>query len=524
MVDDVRKRVAVIGGGIAGLAAAVRLRDLTPPGTDIIVYEQGGVLGGKLRTGELGGLPVERGAESFLTSAPDGGESAAVALAKRLDLGSSLVHPAKVPAALSIGGHLTPIPAGTLMGVPADPSSLGGVAHASGHDVDDGHPLLAEGADIAVGALVRSRYGAEIVDRLVDPLLGGVYAGRADGLSLEVTAPQLADAARVEHTLGAAVRAAQRARAATAVRPVFTAVEGGMTRLVAAAATASGARISLGLPVRDISRTAHGWRLLLGPVSTPPGPGFSASSTAGSRVPTPQTDDVDAVVLAVPARPASRLLSGVSAEVAEAIAVLDYASVALVGLALPPGTPLPDLSGFLVPPSEGTLVKAATFFTRKWPHLTAARPAAGRDAAAAGGWGAASAGGRDAASAGGRDAASARGWDAGNGPVIVRASLGRAGEQERLQFGDDVLLERARRELGELIGGELPPPAASWIQRWGGGLPQYSPGHRARVAFARRELPPGLALAGAAFDGVGIPACIASGERAAEDVSKALAA
>jgi oxygen-dependent protoporphyrinogen oxidase len=265
----------------------------------------------------------------------------------------------------------------------------------------------------------------------------------------------------VEHTLGAAVRAAQQARVAVAGRPVFSAVDGGMSRLVAAAATAGGARISLGLPVRDISRTAHGWRLLLGPV------------------PTPQTDDVDAVVLAVPAKPASRLLAGISPEAAEAVSVLDYASVALVGLALPPGTALPELSGFLVPPSEGTLVKAATFVTTKWPHL-------GREL------------------------------------VIVRASLGRAGEQERLQFDDEVLLERAQRELGELIGERLPAPAAAWIQRWGGGLPQYAPGHRDRVATARAALPDGLALAGAAFDGVGIPACIASGERAAEDVSKSL--
>jgi oxygen-dependent protoporphyrinogen oxidase len=161
--------------------------------------------------------------------------------------------------------------------------------------------------------------------------------------------------------------------------------------------------------------------------------------------------------------------------------VLDYASVALVGLALPPGTPLPELSGFLVPPSEGTLVKAATFFTRKWPHLAP-----------------------------------------GGGPVIMRASLGRHGEEERLQAGDAELIARARRELGELIGGQLPPPAGSWVQRWGGGLPQYSPGHAERVAAARAQLPPGLALAGAAFDGVGIPACIASGERAADDVSKSL--
>jgi oxygen-dependent protoporphyrinogen oxidase len=229
-----------------------------------------------------------------------------------------------------------------------------------------------------------------------------------------------------------------------------------MGRLVAAMVAAGGARISLGLPVRELSRVAGRWRLVLGPV------------------PAPQIDEVDAVVLAVPAKPAGRLWRGVALR-------LDYASVALAGLAFPPGTPLPELSGFLVPPSEGTLVKAATFVTRKWPHLA-------------------------------RD----------GGPVIVRVSLGRHGEEERLQFDDAVLVDRARQELDDLIGERLPPPAATWLQRWGGGLPQYAPGHRDRVAAVRAQLPPGLALAGAAFDGVGIPACIASGERAAEDVSKSL--
>ena len=468
-----RKRVAVIGGGIAGLAAAVRLRDLTPPGTDLIVYEQGGALGGKLRTGELGSVTVERGAESFLMSDADGGESAAVSLAKRLGLGDELVHPAAVPAALAIGGRLTPIPGGTLLGVPGDPAALDGVARpAAGLDRDEGRPLLGAGADVAVGRLVRERYGDEVVDRLVDPLLGGVYAGRADRLSLAVTMPQLASAARTEHTLRDAVRAAQAAGRRVPGRPVFGAVRGGMSRLVGAAATAGGARISLGLPVRELARTAHGWRLLLGPAAVPPGV---------SGGPGPQTDDVDAVVLAVPAKAAARLLAGVSAGAADAVGGLDYASVALVALALPPGTPLPALTGFLVPPSEGRSVKAATFFTTKWPHL---------------------------------------GGD--GGPVIVRASLGRSGEEERLQFDDAVLIERAHGELGELIGEELPPPAASWIQRWGGGLPQYAPGHLDRIAAARAALPAGLALAGAAFDGVGIPACVASGERAAEVVSKTL--
>ncbi|HET6481078.1 MAG TPA: protoporphyrinogen oxidase [Actinoplanes sp.] len=459
-----RKRVAVIGGGIAGLAAAVRLRELTPPETEIVVYEQSGTLGGKLRTGELGGVTVERGAESFLMTGSDGTESAAVALVKRLGLAPALVHPTRVPAALAFGGRLAPLPPGTLVGVPGDLSALGDVAHVSpGHDADSGRPLLRAGEDVAVGALVRDRYGDEVVDRLVDPMLGGVYAGRADRLSLEVTMPQLARTARLEHTLSAAVRAAQVASKRVPGQPVFGALDGGLSRLVGAAATASGAGISLGLPVRELARTANGWRLLLGPV------------------PAPRTDDVDAVVLAVPAKPSARLLDPVAPVAAEAVGELGYASVALVALALPPGTSLPGLSGFLVPPSEGTLVKAATFVSRKWE-----RPA--------------------------------------GAPVIVRVSLGRAGEEERLQFDDAVLTERARRELGGLLGRELPVPIASWVQRWGGGLPQYAPGHRARLAAARAALPAGLALAGAAFDGVGIPACVASGERAAEDLSKRLAA
>ncbi|MEV8506458.1 FAD-dependent oxidoreductase [Actinoplanes sp. NPDC051475] len=464
-MESVRKRVAIVGGGIAGLAAAVRVRDRAPAGTEIIVYEQAGRLGGKLRTGELAGTTVERGAESFLMGAPDGSESAAVRFARRLGLGDSLVHPSPIPAALAIGGRLEKVPGGTLVGVPGDLSLLGTVAQpAPGADVDEGRPLLAEGEDVAVGALVRARYGDEIADRLVDPMLGGVYAGRADRLSLATTMPALARAARTEHTLSAAVRAAQAASVRVPGRPIFAAVDGGMNRLIGAAAAASGARISLGLPVRELTRTAHGWRLLLGPV------------------PAPQTDDVDAVVLAVPARPAARLLAGVDLSAAAEIETLDYASVALVAFALPPGTPLPDLSGFLVPPSEGMLVKAATFFTRKWAHL-----------------------------------------DREGGPVIVRASLGRAGEEQLLQHDDAVLAATAHAELGRLLGAELPPAAASWVQRWGGGLPQYAPGHLDRVALARAALDhPGLALAGAAYDGVGIPACVASGESAADDVLKHL--
>ncbi|GAA2474357.1 protoporphyrinogen oxidase [Winogradskya humida] len=465
-LHGVRKRVAVIGGGVAGLAAAVRIRDQAPADTEIIVYEQSGRLGGKLRTGDIAGTQVERGAESMLMSSPDGGESAAIRFARRLGLGDSLVHPAAIPAALAIGGKLERVPAGTLVGVPGDLSTLGAVATPkAGADRDEGRPLLAEGEDIAVGELVRARYGAEVADRLVDPMLGGVYAGRADRLSLATTMPALARTARTEHTLAGAVRAAQAASVRAPGRPIFASLAGGMSSLIGAAAAASGARISLGLPVRELQRTAHGWRLLLGPV------------------PMPQTDDVDAVVLAVPASPAARMLAGIDLSAAAEVEVLGYASVALAAFALPPGTELPELSGFLVPPGEGTLVKAATFFTRKWSHLAT-----------------------------------------GDGPVIVRVSLGRDGEQERLQYDDSVLAATAHAELGRLLDTELPQPTASWVQRWGGGLPQYAPGHLDRVALARAALNdhPGLALAGAAFDGVGVPACVASGEKAADDVLKYL--
>lgn len=460
-----RKRIAIIGGGITGLAAAVRLRDRAPADTEITVYEQSSVLGGKLRTGELAGITVERGAESFLFSGAGGVESAAVRFVRRLGLGDALVHPSTGSAAIAVDGSLVPMPVGTLLGVPADPARLGAVAPADADaDRDLGVPVL-DGTDVAVGELVRRRFGDAVVDRLVDPLLGGVYAGRADRLSLAMTIPGLAAAARREHTLVNAVRAARAAAVRVPGRPVFAAVAGGMSRVVAAASTACAARIALGSPIRELTRTADGWALVLGPA------------------PAPVVEVVDAVVLAVPAAAAARLLRGVDGDAASTVGALDYAGVALIALALPPGTPLPELSGFLVPATEGTLVKAATFITTKWGHLR--RP---------------------------------------DGPVIVRASAGRAGEEQRLHPPDDTLAATVHAELGALIGRDLPAPLAAWTQRWGGGLPQYAPGHLDRVAAARRRLTahPGLATAGAAYDGVGIPACVQSGENAADDVLKFL--
>ncbi|MEV0722407.1 protoporphyrinogen oxidase [Micromonospora purpureochromogenes] len=459
-------RVAVVGGGIAGLAAAVRLRDRAPAGTEITVYEQSGALGGKLHTGELAGQPVEFGAESFLMRDPAGGESAAVTLIRRLGLAGKIVHPTVGQAALAVDGGLRPVPGGTLVGVPGDLARVATVAKpAADADRDGGRPLLGPDEDVAVGTLVRARLGDQVVDRLVDPMLGGVYAGRADDLSLVTTMPALARAARVEHTLTGAVRAAQAAAPRAPGAPVFGTLAGGLSTLVEAAATASGATIRLHAAVRELTPTADGWRLTVGPTRDP------------------ELVEADAVVLALPARPAARLLAPVTPEVATTIGGLDYASVALVTLALP-NPELPALSGFLVPATEGLLIKASTFFTTKWGHL--ARP---------------------------------------DGMALVRASVGRYGDETSLHLADPDLVATVHRELSGVLGVALPAPLASHVQRWGGALPQYAPGHGDRVAAARtalRAAHPTLVLAGAGLDGVGIPVCVRSGETAAEEIIEAL--
>ncbi|MGC3860414.1 protoporphyrinogen oxidase [Micromonospora chersina] len=459
-------RVAIVGGGITGLAAAVRLRDRAPTGTEITVYEQSGRLGGKLRTGELAGGPVEFGAESFLMRDPAGGESAAVTLIRRLGLAGSIVHPTVGQAALVVDGGLRPVPGGTLVGVPGDLDRVAAVAQpAAAADRDGGAPLLPPDADVSVGALVRDRLGDEVVDRLVDPMLGGVYAGRADDLSLVTTMPALARAARVEHTLVGAVRAAQAAAPRAPGAPVFGTLAGGLSTLVEAAARESGATIRRDAAVRELRPTPTGWRLTVGPARDP------------------EFVEADAVLLAVPARPAARLLAGPAPEVATAVGGLDYASVALVTMALPEPE-LPELSGFLVPATEGLLIKASTFFTTKWGHLR--RP---------------------------------------DGLALVRASVGRYGDETSLQLTDDDLVATVHRELSKVLGTPLPTPVARHVQRWGGALPQYTPGHLGRVAAARtalRAAHPTLALAGAGYDGVGIPVCVRSGETAAEEIITAL--
>ncbi len=459
-------RIVVIGAGIAGLAAALRLHDTLGSAADVTVCEGASWLGGKLRTGEIGGRVVETGAETFLTRKPDdpaGGPSAAVRLAGRLGLAENLTTPATLSASVLRDGVFAPMPGGTLMGVPAD---LSVVDWAPVHDadIDRGGPVLGPEQDVTVGSLVRERMGDAVVDRMVDPLLGGVYAGRADDLSVTVTMPGLAAALRDEHTLQAAVRRTLAARVPGGAP--FASVPGGLSGLVEAMVAAMPTvRIRTGCPVRAVRPDAGRWRLDVGATRDH------------------ETIEADAVVMAVPGRPSARLLAGVNEAAAEAMGTLDYASIGLVTYVLPPGsldhTPLAGRSGALVPAVEGRMAKAITVFSTKW----APQP---------------------------------------DGHVLMRASVGRYGDTAALGYDDQTLVKLVHEDLGGVAGSPLPAWTDARVFRWGGALPQYTPGHSVRIARARAALPPTVVLAGAAYDGVGIPACIASGERAADNLVETL--
>lgn len=485
--QPVLPQVVIVGGGIAGLAAAFYLRD--EPVT-VTVLEGSPQIGGKLAVSEVAGIPVDAGAEALLSRRPEG-----VGLVRAAGLAGELTEPATTAAGIWSRGQLHRLPGRQFMGVPADFGELAGSGLLSPAGLararqDMSLPATSRNDDVSVASHVGARFGTELVDRLVDPLLGGVYAGRSEDLSFEATMPGLAAESRRHASLAEAAAALLPApgepapgepaagpgrppagggndgAASPARRSVFTTLTGGLGSLPAAVAAASGARIRTGVMVRELARTPGGWRL-----------------TAGSAH-NPERLTADAVVLAVPARPAGRLLAGVSGTgVAQAgLAGIPYASMAIVTFAFPSAAfpRVPAGSGFLVPAVDGRAVKAVTFSTVKWPHLRSAAP----------------------------------------GLILLRCSLGRTGEEALLQRDDRELAALAVSDLAAATG-VRGSPAAVRVTRWGGALPQYFVGHRERVARIQAAVAgqPGLAVCGAAYEGLGIPACIATGASAARQVA-----
>jgi oxygen-dependent protoporphyrinogen oxidase len=476
MTTPTTPHVVVIGGGIAGLAAAFFLRDEP---VRVTVLEGSPRLGGKLSASEVAGVSMDEGAEALLARRPEG-----INLITAAGLGADLVSADVTSSAIYSRGVFRSLPRRQFMGVPGDLDELAATGVISAEGVARARaesPRPAEETDVSVTTFIGSRLGVEVVDRLVDPLLGGVYAGRSQDLSFQATLAPLAAASRKRPTLTEAVaslRPAPGTPAGTSAddggskpAPIFVTLTTGLGALPEAIAKASTADLRTNAMARELRRTEVGWRLTIG-------------SAAG-----PEYLDADAVILATPAAPAARLLRETVREAAAQLEQIPYASMAIITLAFrAEDFPAQQRSGYLVPAVDGRDVKAATFSTVKWPHLT-------------------------------------QGADPRHPVHIVRCSVGRSGEVAVLQRDDNDLAALAAAELAETIG-ITARSVAQRVTRWGGSLPQYNVGHLDRVARIRQSVAeqPGLAVAGAAYDGIGIPACIATARSAADQVLAHLAA
>lgn len=474
------RTLAVVGAGVSGLAAA---RAAALRGMHVTVFEAADRAGGCLSRTDLGGfLPggADDGAEAALNRRPEArdliGDLALDPVFPSRRHGSRLVTP----------NGASPIPAGTLMGVPADAESLRGVLSDRGVERVAAETLTPPvDGDVSCGEFLAARLGDEFVDRVVDPLVGGVYAGRCRELSLEATIPALLPAARQGTSVLDTVRSVLRSRARTAGAdipgagrtqsgtraadeeppPVFLSLAGGMNRIVPALVAdleARGASMRWREPVRAVA--------------------------AGGLVQTEGgTEEFDSVVVALPAWAARSVLVEGDPQAAGGLGGLldgiDYATSAVVTAVLRDRNAPLEGSGFLVPPALGGLVKASTFSSNKWPWMAEALPDDHR---------------------------------------VVRVSVGRRGDEEWTGIDDEALVQRAFAEWQGLTGydGDL---LHAEVKRWVRALPQYGPGHAQRVAQidAAASRLPGIHLAGSYLDGVGVPACIG---RAALTVDRLTAA
>jgi oxygen-dependent protoporphyrinogen oxidase len=458
-------RVVVIGGGISGLAAAREVRTLLDgaPDLDVVVLEGSPLAGGKLRVESVAGVEVDVGAEALLARRPEG-----VGLVSALGLDGRRISPTTTATQVFAGGALHPLPARTLMGIPA---SLDAVRQAGVLSTDALTWLMAERSteplkplteDVAVGELVRTRLGDEVVQRLVDPLLGGVYAGRADELSLQATIPMLAAKLRDGGSLmNVAGELTEPPPTSGTPAPMFTSLRGGLGRVVDRLALSGLFEVRTETIARGVRRTPTGFVIEIGSAAEP------------------AAIEADAVIVATPAAKAAQLLRDVAPAAATDLAAIQTASMAVITLAFREAD-LPVGSGFLVGSAEGLTVKAATFSTQKWPMET-------------------------------------------GGLIVMRASVGRAGDTTTLWREDEDLIALVRADLHRMIGLDATPIDAL-VTRWGGGLPQYAVGHVQRVERIRAAVAqvPGLAVCGASYDGVGIPACIGTATAAAARAVEAL--
>jgi protoporphyrinogen/coproporphyrinogen III oxidase len=447
----------VVGGGISGLTAAYRLRVATGDQSSITLFDPADRLGGVLRTERVGAQPMDVGAEAFVVRRPE-----VPALLAELGLADRQLGTTGVRPLIYSQDRLHRLPPGTLVGIPSSAESMAGLvddATLARIASEPSRPLdWRPGSDPCVANLVADRFGEQVVTRSVDPLLSGVYAGSAATIGVCSAAPSLA--AALDAGAANLTEAVGRALPPATDGPVFGAVDGGYTVLVDELARRS--RVNwVQAAVEAVEEEAHGWSL---------------------RDNTGTCWRADAVILAIPASRLAGLIHGVAPRSAAAAGRIASASSAIVALAVPVNSSLPDHSGVLVASGERLRAKAITLSSRKW----------------------------------GRRGAS-------GDPELLRLSFGRFGTPDDIAqcASDDELLAWAVADLAAVFGAAIEPVDVC-VRRWIDAMPQYGPGHADVVAEVRAGLPPTLAVAGSYLDGIGVPACVGAAGRAATRVVRAV--
>ncbi len=452
------RRFAVIGGGVSGLSAALRLRDLAKQhgaNVDIELYESADRIGGCARTVREGDLLMELGADSFLIGKPR-----ATALLQRLHLEQHVVEtpPQFRGARIVHGGRLRPMPPEFRLFAPTSLRALlrsgllspAGIARAALEPIV---PPRREAQDESVASFVARRFGNEVLERLAQPLIGGIYSGDPRQLSAQAT---LAQYVELERRYGSLLRGLMRSTNGAAAR--LASLRDGMGSLADAMASELDGVIRTGMRAMELSRTGDRWTIE-----------FAEGQTA----------DADGVICATPAYGAAQMLRQTDSQLAALLERIRYNSIATVNLVYDRTAALgiPACTGFVVPAREHRAITAATFSSQKYPNRATERT------------------------------------------VLVRAFLGGAFAPELLDCSDGRLTQLAHRELSLLAGASM-EPRESLVMRWRGVLPQYGVGHVELLANIERRAAQigGLALAGSAYHGVGIPDCIGSGESGAESI------
>jgi oxygen-dependent protoporphyrinogen oxidase len=457
-------RVAIIGGGISGLAAAFALEEYRRAGTaEYILYESSSRFGGVLRTEHIQGCIVEAGPDSFITEKPWAAD-----LCRALGLGDQLIgsNDADRKTYILVRGRLIPIPDGLMFMVPTKilPTALSPLFSWSTKlrmAQELLHPPHAVQSDESVASLVERHYGPEMVDRLADPLLSGVYGGEAATLSVRAVLPRFAEMERTHGSLGRAILAARKKMLRSANKPapsLFTSLKNGMQQLAETIVPRLDQNsLRPNSTVQSIQQEGGRWIV-------------TADSTSES---------FDAVILALPTNAAAKLLSTANAQLSAELAAIQYSSSITVGLgygrdvrqSLPPGF------GFLVPRGEGKRLLAATFVHNKFPHR------------------------------------------APEDRTLLRCFFAGSNAEHIWDLSDDAIIAIVRTELQQIIGLRATPLFAR-VYKWKSAMAQYEVGHLDRldrIERLRQQLP-NLSLAGNGYRGIGVPDCVRSGQNAVQQV------